>query len=407
MSDRWDERRKARARIGIPQPEWGDNVVSADFSRGRKTAKKPGRSGQTGATSPVKRTDESAAASAGTSAAHTKDAEQPRSTKDGWAAEEIMRTATAQADAARLSRGRTYFRGGHASRLDYELGRVDALVSGTQLEPFEVQIRWRPLTQRQIDFVIGECGDQPDNVRRLLAGMRPTSTVASVLFGVEHYMDSFCTCPDLAEFCKHRVCVAYALAARFAKDPREFLAWRGIDVEELLAATGGSLGSPNGWPEETGGREDGPEAGVGATGTGVSGRVERSGDGEGDGEAGDQAGESAGEATAEQPEDTTTYSPTEFWGDPDALPSWGSLDMEIGLDLGDTQARDRALRKFSWNNADQLRVLDTLTRCYEALTALDDPSEPYGQDGPRGADGRVFEREPWMSGPDDRSGNHD
>ncbi|MDN5581168.1 MAG: SWIM zinc finger family protein [Corynebacterium sp.] len=400
MSNRWDERRKARERIGIPQPEWGDNVVSADFSRGRGATKKPGRARQPDPTSPVQPDGSDGAGGAGGKRARRgTGAEEPRSAREGWAAEEIMRTATAQADSSRLSRGRTYFRGGHATRMEYELGRVDALVSGTQLEPFEVQIRWRPLTRRQVDFVIGECSDQPDNVRRLLAGMRPTASVASVLFGVEHYMDSFCTCPDLAEFCKHRVCVAYALAERFSKDPAEFLAWRGVDVEELLAATGGAVSPPTGWSDEDTGKADG-SGDAGASGwAGCNGN--------GNGTASGSGEDHAADGSDGSQEDTTTYTPTEFWGDPEALPSWGPLEMEFGLELGDTQARDRALRKFSWNNADQLRVLDTLTRCYEALTALDDPSEPYGQDGPRGAGGKVFEREPWMSGPDDRSGDHD
>ncbi|MDN6386235.1 MAG: hypothetical protein L0J86_00930, partial [Corynebacterium sp.] len=125
MSNRWDERRKARERIGIPQPEWGDNVVSADFSRGRGATKQPGRARQPDPPSPVQPDGSDGAGGAGGKRARRgTGAEEPRSAREGWAAEEIMRTATAQADSSRLSRGRTYFRGGHATRMEYELGRV-------------------------------------------------------------------------------------------------------------------------------------------------------------------------------------------------------------------------------------------------------------------------------------------
>lgn len=344
VDDRRRRRGTERKRVGIPQPEWGDNVVSADFSRGRD---KPTMSRKT----PPTRVSEDARARKSTS-----ETEDHSSTTESWAAGQVMRTATALADSARLSRGRTYFRGGNVIRIDYELGQVNGLVSGTQLDPFEVQIRWRPLTRRQIEFVVGECGDHPESVRNLLAGRRPQSSIATVLFGVEHYLDSYCTCPDHATFCKHRVCVAYALAAEFTGDPAAFLAWRGIDMDQLLEKVDGGkqgAGPPTELPVEPSDNQE------------------------------------------------TMYSPTEFWGDPTNVPVWEPLEVEFGLELGDTTARDAALRKFSWNNADQLRVLDTLTRCFEALTVLDDDAgETRGRE-------KVFEREPWLSGADDRSSHHD
>ncbi len=363
--DRRRRRGSERTRLGIPQPEWGDNVVSADFTRGRRNppgtrktpAAQPGTRNLPGARAEA----DTAADSASGARLPSRGADEAGSSSENWAAGQVMRTATTLADSARLSRGRTYFRGGNVVRMEYELGQVNALVSGTQLEPFEVQIRWRPLTRRQVDFIVGECGDNPDSVRNLLAGRRPPSSVATVLFGVEHYLDSYCTCPDHATFCKHRVCVAYALAAEFSGGPDTFLAWRGIDIDRLLATV------------------DRPEESSGVP----------------------------GEPPVDPGDDQeATYSPPEFWGVAENVPSWEPLEVESGLDLGDTTARDTALRKFSWNNADQLRVLDTLTRCIEALTVLDDDD---GGDGGRGTatTGRVFDREPWLSGPDDRSSHHD
>lgn len=343
-----DDRTSRRKRLGVPQPAWGDNVISADFSRKRHSTASTGKKSRD-----MSRGATASGRTRGSSRRQTDGAaDEPGHASESWAAGQIMRTATALADSGRLSRGRTYFRGSNVVHLDYELGRVTGLVSGTQLEPFDVHIRWRPLSARQISFIVGECSDEPENLRRLLAGQRPLSTIDSVLFSVEHYVDSSCTCPDPAAFCKHRVCLAYALAAEFTGNTEAFLAWRGIDMQQLVTRI---------TPAEPGG----------VTGAGDS----------------------------PDPQNTpiaTTYSPAEFWGGPADLPAAGSLDVEFGINLGDSAARDTALRRISWNNADRLRVLDSLTRCYEALTLIDQ------QDG----DSR-FDREPWMSGPGDSSGSHE
>ena len=54
------------------------------------------------------------------------------------------------------------------------------------------------------------------------------------------------------------------------------------------------------------------------------------------------------------------------------------------------------IRKVSWNTVDQLRVLDELESCYRLLTGED--QEEYDT---------VFDREPWLSGPSGRIGEHD
>ena len=161
----------------------------------------------------------------------------------------VMRTVTSLTDSGRLSRGRTVFRSKSLLQFDAELGRVNGLVQGTQIEPFEVQVRWRPLSPRQIDYIIGELDDHPENLRLLLAGSRPSTEVSAVLFSVDQYIDSWCTCPDHGVFCKHRVCLCYALAAQFSADPLAFLSWRGFDPEVLLdrmrrgAGSQGDVGS--------------------------------------------------------------------------------------------------------------------------------------------------------------------
>lgn len=80
------------------------------------------------------------------------------------------------------------------------------------------------------------------------------------------------------------------------------------------------------------------------------------------------------------------------------VPQWDDFEVQYGLELGDLDLRTQAIRRFSWNNVDQLRVLHSLGQCYDALT--DPPPHPEESE-------QKFEREPWLSGTTDRNGDHD
>ncbi|HIW90114.1 MAG TPA: SWIM zinc finger family protein [Candidatus Corynebacterium avicola] len=373
MSDRRKGRNDQRkSRLGTPQPQWGDNVISADFSRGR----------------------------AGTSYFSTVSSRKPEPSaelpqdsdlsKDSWSATMVMRTVTSLTDSGRLSRGRTVFRSRSLLHFDAELGLVTGMVQGTQLEPFEVQVKWRPLSPRQMDYITGELDDHPENLRLLLSGSRPSTDVSAELFSVDQFVSSWCTCPDHSKFCKHRVALCYALAAKFSADPLAFLSWRGFDPEELLERMRRRAAErPRRRPEDVGDADasadrNSPECGE-STEVPETSEAPASLDAPtepGNGDAGD----------------TERYRPEEFWGDVATVPQWDDFAVEHGLELGDPDIRNQAIRRFSWNNVDQLRVLHSLERCYETLT------EPSATD--TGSE-RVFEREPWLSEPADRNGDHD
>lgn len=299
-------------RLGTPKPEWGDNVIEADF--GGRTRRPP-----------------------------VAPAAEPLSSDGDWISRQILGPVEAGADTARRSRGRNYHRSGRIRTLQLGKGTVNSLVTGSQLEPFEVSLRWSPLSGNQADFIRGECLEHPENLRRLLAGRAPRRDVASVLSGSGRLMDSGCTCPDRAVVCKHRVAVAYALAERLAADPVEFLDWRGVDVRGLLESAGAVAGDP-----------------------------------------------ASPELHGEEGKSGERYSPTEFWGDPGTFPSWGHLDIDQGLGLGDPGIRNAVIRRVSWNAVDQLHVLDELQNCYDLLTG-----------------GSEFEQEPWLSGPSGTMDRHD
>jgi uncharacterized Zn finger protein len=337
MTDRRKKRGAAdpgSGRLGRPHPEWGDNVIEGDFgaaSRRRAGKRKADRQDSQGG--------------ADTPAPRERTPRRPREVRrsdapgqEGWAAQVLMRSVSAGADTGRLSRGLTYFREGAVFQLDAELGRVSALVRGSQLEPFEVQLRWRPLSPHQVAYVSGEITEHPDNLRLLLAGRAPLDEVAAVLFRESDFMDSWCTCPDHGVVCKHRVAVAHELGECFTRDPGEFLAWRGLDPAALVdATTGERAGAP------------------GAPGADAPG----------------EAAEAADGAAASEP----VYPPEQFWGEVSRVPEWEPMATERGLDLGDPRARDAAVRAVSWNTVDQLNVLSQLEECYDVFTGRYDGGE--------------------------------
>lgn len=372
-----------RRRLGTPKPEWGDNVIEADFgSRGRTGRGNADAGTPAGTVDPDSRLGRALAEqrAARTAAAETEKRRQKAtrqrerraaSTTEGWAGRVILDTVTAGADTARQARGRGYVRDGKVLQLDTELGSVNALVAGTQLEPFEVSLRWRPLSDNQVMYIRGECLEHPENLSRLLAGKEPRRDVAAVILGPGDFRDSWCTCPDRAGMCKHRVAVAHTLAARFTADPVAFLDWRGLDTRRLI--------------EEVGERERlrHPEV------VDLQRRAVQTGPAGSAGHGGRHDG-------AEREAEDATYRPGEFWGDLTRLPEWGPMEIQSGLESGDEATRNAVVRKVSWNTVDQLRVLDELETCYRLLTGADQEELET-----------VFDREPWLSDPSGRIGEHD
>lgn len=366
MTDSRD--RRSGRRLGTPRPEWGDNVIQADFgARGRRAAGKD--AAQDAGQDAGQDTAKDAAKTTGRTGRGRgrRGAEVPSA--ESWAGRVLLDAVSRDADTARLSRGREYFRAGKVLRTELELSTVTALVSGSQLEPFEVSLQWRPLSDNQASYVRGECLEHPENLSRLLAGREPRRDVCALLFRVEDLRDSWCTCPDRSGMCKHRIAVAYAVAERFTADPVTFLDWRGIDTAALLA--------------EAADRENRRHPGVADLRRRPAGQ--------------DATDGSDGTETSSAPE--PRYTAAEFWGDPARLPQWSPMDVERGLDLGDRGLRDAVIRKVSWNTVDQLHVLDELETCYDLLTG-----DTGGRDG---GTGQVFDPEPWLSGPSGRIGDHD
>lgn len=140
----------------------------------------------------------------------------------------------------RLPRGRTYVRNGSVCHLDIAKGRIEAMVSGSELYKVKVAIntlavkKWKDVKQR--------CAGQIGSLIELLQGRLSENVMAVVtdrkqgLFPLPREISLACNCPDWAVMCKHVAAVLYGVGARLDQKPELLFLLRGVDHEELIGA---------------------------------------------------------------------------------------------------------------------------------------------------------------------------
>jgi uncharacterized Zn finger protein len=140
--------------------------------------------------------------------------------------------------ANRLPRGRTYVRNGSVCHLDIQTGRVEAIVSGSEL--YNIAVTIAPLTKRKWEAVKAACagriGSLIDLLRGKLAGgvMEVVSNRENGLFPLPGEIRFTCDCPDSAHMCKHIAAVLYGVGARLDHTPEKLFLLRGVSHEELV-----------------------------------------------------------------------------------------------------------------------------------------------------------------------------
>jgi uncharacterized Zn finger protein len=141
----------------------------------------------------------------------------------------------------RLPRGRTYVRNGSVCHLDIQPGRVEAIVSGSEL--YNIAITIAPLAKRKWDSVKSSCAGQIGSLIDLLRGklaggvMEIVSNRETGLFPLPGEMKFTCDCPDSARMCKHIAAVLYGVGARLDHAPEKLFLLRGVNHEELVDVT--------------------------------------------------------------------------------------------------------------------------------------------------------------------------
>jgi uncharacterized Zn finger protein len=146
-------------------------------------------------------------------------------------------------DAGRLSRGRSYARGGQVLNLDIGAGRVAARVQGSRKTPYKIAVELTPLTDDQWSRAIDAMAEQAIFAAKLLNGEMPPDIEEAfkqanvALFPVSGSdLRTSCSCPDYANPCKHIAAVYLLLGERFDADPFLLFHLRGRSKEQIMAA---------------------------------------------------------------------------------------------------------------------------------------------------------------------------
>ena len=147
--------------------------------------------------------------------------------------------------ANRLPRGRTYVGNGSVVDLQIARGKVEAMVSGSEIYRVKVDIavaapaRWTAICQ--------DCAGSVGSLVELLQGklsknvMERVCREADGLFPTPAEIKMSCSCPDWADMCKHVAATLYGVGARLDSDPDLLFTLRGVDRAELISTVGADL----------------------------------------------------------------------------------------------------------------------------------------------------------------------
>ncbi|MCU7933831.1 MAG: helix-turn-helix domain-containing protein [Candidatus Thiodiazotropha sp. (ex Dulcina madagascariensis)] len=140
----------------------------------------------------------------------------------------------------RLPRGRTYVRNGSVCHLAIYKGRIEAIVSGSEL--YKINIKIAPLPANKWKKVRNQCAGRIGSMLELLQGhfsdhvMEIVTDKNQGLFPKPSEITLACDCPDWAAMCKHIAAVLYGVGARLDQQPELLFLLRNVDHQELIAA---------------------------------------------------------------------------------------------------------------------------------------------------------------------------
>ncbi len=140
----------------------------------------------------------------------------------------------------RLPRGRTYVRNGSVCHLAIHPGRIEAIVSGSDL--YNVNITIKKLKPATWKSVKERCSGRIGSMLELLQGRLSDQVMAVVtdralgLFPQPREIELRCSCPDYATMCKHVAAVLYGVGSRLDDRPGLLFLLRDVDPEELISS---------------------------------------------------------------------------------------------------------------------------------------------------------------------------
>lgn len=160
---------------------------------------------------------------------------------EGWVAKSWIEVLESSGRSNRLRRGKRYARKGQVREYHVEEGKVRAEVQGSRSDPYVVEIELEAFSHETWEQIIEEMKSVP-----LFYTAFSTSTVPiefkDLLEELEldlvpsslDDLQTSCSCPDIANPCKHIAAVYYLLGEAFDEDPFLLFQIRGKGREELL-----------------------------------------------------------------------------------------------------------------------------------------------------------------------------
>ena len=147
----------------------------------------------------------------------------------------------------RMTRGRSYARGGQVLSLNVTEGLLVAQVQGSRRTPYAVTVRLQTPTATQWVKITDTLRSRLGYAARLLDGEVPTdleevfTAAGSKLFPSQwRDLRATCSCPDWGDPCKHQAAVLYVFADQLDRDPWKLIEWLGKSKVEILALFAGS-----------------------------------------------------------------------------------------------------------------------------------------------------------------------
>jgi uncharacterized Zn finger protein len=165
-----------------------------------------------------------------------------------WWGNRFIEALEAFTDSGRLSRGRSYARGGKVKQFEIKGERVTALVKGSvnpyygvYKEPtYKTEIEFQPISAAKWSAAIALIASKASLISRLLLNEMPDNieeTFATLKLNLlprrKADFDTRCSCPDWENPCKHIAGVYYLVAAELDRDPFLLFELRGLSRDAL------------------------------------------------------------------------------------------------------------------------------------------------------------------------------
>ncbi len=141
----------------------------------------------------------------------------------------------------RLDRGKRYARMGQVKDFKIARGEVSASVQGTQARPYKITVSLKPFSEKKWERVYTIVAENPLQYALLRAHKLNDDFLdllsdhgISLLPGSTREIKASCSCPDVANPCKHIAAVIYIVGEALDENPFLLFQMRGQPFEDFL-----------------------------------------------------------------------------------------------------------------------------------------------------------------------------